>query len=237
MKRLFYDLRIDFYNDLAVATINVLGYILKRKDFHTTMGYSEFNIVLAILYVGMDQRGPIPPVRGFSAARRDAFDSKPTATASAASVPRPDEKPDQSAAHRDRRRPRRSRPRTPGRGSCPRCPCPDARVAPLIPFRETSPLFFWNTANVAEGSTPVASLSAMSVRSGEGFWTPAPTRHGAPPRGRRSKASQGGNRGQDGRCLAGRDLWGFESQGRLARVAAGACGLGRGGLGEDDRRV
>ena len=40
-------------------------------------------------------------------------------------------------------------------------------------------------------------------------------------RGRRSKASQGGNRGEEGRCLVGRDLWGFEGRGRSA---GGACG-------------
>jgi len=74
-------------------------------------------------------------------------------------------------------------------------------------------------------------------RYGEGFRTPAPTRHRVPPRGRRPKASQGGNRGQDGLCLAGRDLWGIEGHGRLAFIAAGASGLGLGGLDEDDGRV
>ena len=43
-------------------------------------------------------------------------------------------------------------------------------------------------------------------------------------RGRRSKASQGGNRGEEGRWLIGRDLWGFEDRGRLACVAAEAGG-------------
>ena len=41
-------------------------------------------------------------------------------------------------------------------------------------------------------------------------------------RGRRPKASQGGNRGQEGRCAAGRDLWGFEDRGGSAGVGAEA---------------
>ena len=40
--------------------------------------------------------------------------------------------------------------------------------------------------------------------------------------GRRSKASQGGNRGEEGRCLVGRALWRFVGRQQIARVAAQA---------------
>jgi len=45
------------------------------------------------------------------------------------------------------------------------------------------------------------------------------------PGGRRWKASQGGNRGEEGGWLGGRELWGFEDRGRLASEtpAAGAA--------------
>src|SRR5208282_3505357 len=43
-------------------------------------------------------------------------------------------------------------------------------------------------------------------------------------RGRRSKASQGGNRGEEGRWLVRRDLWGFEGRGRSADGCSGAGG-------------
>ena len=50
-----------------------------------------------------------------------------------------------------------------------------------------------------------------------GFRTPAPCGTvGAGSRGRRSKASQGGNRGEVGGRFGGRALWGFEDRGRLA---------------------
>jgi hypothetical protein len=48
--------------------------------------------------------------------------------------------------------------------------------------------------------------------------------------GRRSKASQGGNRGEEGRCLVGRDLWRFVGRQQIARVAAQA------GDGQSSRR-
>src|SRR5271170_3627053 len=43
-------------------------------------------------------------------------------------------------------------------------------------------------------------------------------------RGRRSKASQGGNRGEEGRWLIGRDLWEFEGRGRSADGGSEAGG-------------
>jgi hypothetical protein len=74
-----------------------------------------------------------------------------------------------------------------------------------------------------------AEKPSTNLAFGEGFRTPAATRHGRPPRGRRSKASQGGNRGQDGLCMAGCDLWGFEGHGRRCRGDAGAGGVDPGG--------
>ena len=61
-------------------------------------------------------------------------------------------------------------------------------------------------------------------RNGEGFRTPARSEMVVRSVGRRSKASQGGNRGEEGRWLVGRDLWGFEGRGRPGRVTAGAGG-------------
>jgi hypothetical protein len=70
----------------------------------------------------------------------------------------------------------------------------------------------------------------LKVAFGEGFRTPA--RGGTVVRfwGRRSKASQGGNRGEEGRCLVGRDLWRFVGRQQIARVAAQA------GDGQSSRR-
>jgi hypothetical protein len=52
--------------------------------------------------------------------------------------------------------------------------------------------------------------------------------------GRRSKASQGGNRGEEGRCLVGRALWGFVDRGRIERVGAQGGGAQSRGM---DRRT
>jgi hypothetical protein len=46
-------------------------------------------------------------------------------------------------------------------------------------------------------------IAALEVVVGEGFRTPAPSERWCAMRGRRSKASQGGNRGEEGRCLVG----------------------------------
>ena len=68
------------------------------------------------------------------------------------------------------------------------------------------------------------SLITCNGSNGEGFRTPALCGTVVRRRGRRSKASQGGNRGEEGGCLVGRDLWGFEDRGRLASGASAAGG-------------
>jgi hypothetical protein len=65
------------------------------------------------------------------------------------------------------------------------------------------------------GEPPGAGVNA------EGFRTPAPcTTVGRAAGGRRSKASQGGNRGEEGRCLVKRGLWGFLGRRQIACVGA-----------------
>jgi hypothetical protein len=67
----------------------------------------------------------------------------------------------------------------------------------------------------------VRFTSAPADRNAEGFRTPAPcTTVGRAAGGRRSKASQGGNRGEEGRCLVGRGLWGFLDRQQIACVGA-----------------
>ena len=62
------------------------------------------------------------------------------------------------------------------------------------------------------GRSPSVKGFGRRPRGGRlcGFW------------GRRSKASQGGNRGEEGRCLVGRALWRFVGRQQIARVAAQA---------------
>ena len=60
-----------------------------------------------------------------------------------------------------------------------------------------------------------------AVRYAEGFRTPAPcTTVGRAAGGRGSKASQGGNCGEEGRCLVERGLWGFLGRQQIACVGA-----------------
>ena len=64
-------------------------------------------------------------------------------------------------------------------------------------------------------------LGARKGRNAEGFRTSAPcTTVGRAAGGRRSKASQGGNRGEEGRCLVKRGLWGFLGRRQIACVGA-----------------
>ena len=69
---------------------------------------------------------------------------------------------------------------------------------------------------------------ASNVSNAEGFRTPAPcTTVGRAAGGRRSKASQGGNRGEEGRCLVKRGLWGFLGRRQIACVGAQPDGAGQ----------
>jgi hypothetical protein len=66
-----------------------------------------------------------------------------------------------------------------------------------------------------------ASRRLGTVCCAEGFRTPAPcTTVGRAAGGRGSKASQGGNRGEEGRCLVGCGLWGFLGRQQIACVGA-----------------
>jgi len=58
----------------------------------------------------------------------------------------------------------------------------------------------------------------------EGFGRRPMRERGCRQEGRRTKASQGGNRGEEGRCTTGRDLWGFEDCERIADVRAEPSG-------------
>jgi hypothetical protein len=58
----------------------------------------------------------------------------------------------------------------------------------------------------------------------EGFGRRPMRERGCRQGGRRTKASQGGNRGEEGRCTTGRDLWGFEDCERIADVRAEPSG-------------
>ena len=76
------------------------------------------------------------------------------------------------------------------------------------------------------GGAEVRPIEAFiaAIRGGcftEGFRAPALSDGGAMRRGRRSKASQGGNRGEVGAVWRAR-LWGFEDRGRLASEASAA---------------
>src|SRR5271156_6089613 len=62
---------------------------------------------------------------------------------------------------------------------------------------------------------------------GEGFRSPAPTRETGPSRrGRRPKASLGGNRGTEGLRLPRCWLWGFKSAGQCVTASFTSAGAG-----------